>query len=147
MDGEAIQQVDLYSYLLTDAGVAFLEGRNSAIETALPVSLQREIARIGASAGMNAALAEVRFANGEQVISVNGRPTFEKSRDLFFENLRNRLGTAASLFVNGDMAYLLAERFDTDLERELQTTVARSEEVLRVKLSPVLTVKQRLGRS
>lgn len=41
MDGEAIQQVDLYSYLLTDAGVAFLEGRNSAIETALPVSLQR----------------------------------------------------------------------------------------------------------
>ncbi|NKB79980.1 hypothetical protein HED49_20730 [Ochrobactrum daejeonense] len=49
--------------------------------------------------------------------------------------------------MNGDMAYLLAERFDTDLERELQTTVARSEEVLRVKLSPVLTVKQRLGRS
>ena len=91
-------------------------------------------------------MAEIRFADGEQVISVNGRPTFDKSRDLFFENLRNRLGVAASLFVDGDMAYLLAERFDAVLERELQDTVRSSEEVLRVKLSPVLTVKQRLGR-
>jgi hypothetical protein len=147
MDGEAIQQVDLYSYLLTDAGIAFLEGANSSTGSSLPVPLQREIARIDASAGTNAALAEIRFANFEQVISVNGRPTFDKSRDLFFENLRNRLGTAASLFVDGDMAYLLAERFDTNLEQELQKAVSRSEEVLRVKLSPVLTVKQRLGRA
>ncbi len=146
-DGEAIHQVDLYSYLLTDAGVAFLEGRSSTFGSSLPMSLQREIARINASSGANAALAEIRFSNSEQVISVNGRPMFEKSRDLFFENLRNRLGTAASLFVDGDMAYLLAERFDSNLERELLMTVSRSEEVLRVKLSPVLTVKQRLGRA
>lgn len=145
-DGEAIQQVDLHSYLLTDAGAAFLEGRHSVTGSSLPVPLQREIDRINASAGANAALAEIRFADGEQIISVNGRPTFDKSRDLFFENLRNRLGVAASLFVDGDMAYLLAERFDTVLERELQDTVRSSEEVLRVKLSPVLTVKQRLGR-
>ncbi|WP_266064047.1 hypothetical protein [Brucella intermedia] len=138
--------MDLHSYLLTDAGAAFLEGRHSVTGPSLPVPLQREIDRINASAGANAALAEIRFADGEQVISVNGRPTFDKSRDLFFENLRNRLGVAASLFVDGDMAYLLAERFDAVLERELQDTVRSSEEVLRVKLSPVLTVKQRLGR-
>ncbi|MEE9907525.1 hypothetical protein LWV33_08135 [Brucella intermedia] len=138
--------MDLHSYLLTDAGAAFLEGRLSVTDSSLPVPLQREIDRINASAGANAALAEIRFADGEQVISVNGRPTFDKSRDLFFENLRNRLGVAASLFVDGDMAYLLAERFDAVLERELQDTVRSSEEVLRVKLSPVLTVKQRLGR-
>lgn len=145
MDGEAIRQVDLYSYVLTDAGVAFLEGEHSVIGSTLPASLQREIDRIDASAGTSAALAEIRFSSGEQVISVNGRPIFDKSRDLFFENFRNRLGVAASLFVDGDMAYLLAERFDAALERELQAAAARSEEVLRVKLSPVLTITRRFG--
>ncbi|WP_139976607.1 MULTISPECIES: hypothetical protein [Brucella/Ochrobactrum group] len=147
IDGEAIRQVDLYSYLLSDAGVAFLEGDPSAITSSLPVSLQREIDRIDATANANAVLAEIRFANGEELITLNGRPSFDKSRDLFFETLRNRLGVAASLFVDGDMAYLLAERFDMDFERELRDAVTRSGEILRLKLSPVLTVKQRLGRA
>lgn len=147
IDGEVIQQVDLYSYVLTDEGIAFLQETNFTIGHELPVPLQREIARIKGDLGTNAVVAEIHFANGEQVISVNGRSTFDKSRDLFFENLRNRLGTAASLFVDSDIAYLLAKDFDTDLDRELQTTLARSAEMLRVKLSPVLTVKQRLGRS
>ena len=147
IDGEAIRQVDLYSYILTDAGVAFLEGNPSTIGSSLPASLQREVDRINGIANANAVLAEIRFADGEQVISVHGRPAFDKSRDLFFENLRNRLGVAASLFADGDMAYLLVERFDKDFERQLKATVRSSEEVLRIKLSPVLTVKQHLGRA
>ncbi len=144
-DGEAIQQVDLHSYLLTDAGAAFLEGRLSVTDSSLPVPLQRDrphqcIRGCECSPGRNS-VRRWRTGNLGQ-----WPPHIRQVRDLFFENLRNRLGVAASLFVDGDMAYLLAERFDAVLERELQDTVRSSEEVLRVKLSPVLTVKQRLGR-
>lgn len=144
-DGEATGRVDLHSYALTDAAIAFLEGSATAIAATLPVSLQREIGRISAVAEVRAALGEVRFANSEAIIAAHGRAAFEKSRDLLFENLSNRLGNAGSFHVSGDMAYVLAERFDAELEQELQTLVAGSEKVLRHKLAPRLTITQRFG--
>ncbi len=147
MDGGAATHVDLHSYMLTDAAVAFLQGSAPAVPSSLPAPLQREIADIGALARTQAGLAEVRFAKGEEVIAANGRPMFEKSRDLFFETLRNGLGNTGSLHVDGDMAYIFAEAFDAELERELQALIARGEEVLRLKLSPRLTIIQRFGRA
>jgi hypothetical protein len=146
MDGEAAERVDLYSYALTDASIAFLEGRAAALDSATPVSLQRELARIHGTAGARAAVAEVRLAKKDELIASEGRFIFERSRDLFFENLRNRLGTAGSLHVGDDIAYILAERFDAQMEQELRTLVVRCEGLLRHKLDARLTITQRLGR-
>jgi len=147
MDGEGAERVDLHSYALTDACIAFLEGSTSALAATMPVSLQREIARIHGTADAQAAVAEVRFAAKDELISSQGRPIFEKSRDLFMENVRNRLGSAGSLHVGEDIAYILVERFDAQIEQELRGIVARSEDLLRHKLDARLTIAQRLGRA
>jgi hypothetical protein len=147
MDGESAERVDVYSYALTDACVAFLEGNPVALVTSMPVSLQREIARIHGIADAQAAVAEVRFAAKDELIASHGRSAFEKSRDLFFENIRNRIGSAGSLHEGEDVAYILAERFDTQIEQELHTLVGRSEDLLRHKLDARMTVVQRLGRA
>jgi hypothetical protein len=147
MDGEGAERVDLYSYALTDACIAFLEGSAAALAATMPISLQREIARIHGTANAQAAVAEVRFAGKDELISSYGRSIFEKSRDLFLENIRNRLGGAGSLHVGEDIAYILAEGFDAQMEQELRTIVARSEDLLRHKLDARLMIAQRLGRA
>jgi hypothetical protein len=147
MDGEGAERVDLYSYALTDACVAFLEGSTTALATTLPMSLQREIARVQGTVNAQAAVAEIRFSEKEEVITSDGRSAFERASDLFLEDVRNRLGGAASLHVGEDAAYILAEQFDANLEREIRTVVARSEELLRHKLGAQLTITQRFGRA
>jgi hypothetical protein len=147
MDGEGAERVDLYSYALTDASMAFLEGRVTALAASLPVSLQRGIARLHGTANAQAAIAEIRFSGRDELISSHGRFTFDKSRDLFLEDVRNRLGSAGSLHVGEDVAYILAEPFDAETEQELSTLVARSENLLRHKLGVRLTITQRLGRA
>jgi len=147
MDGEAAERVDLYSYSLTDAGIALLEGRAAALDETMPISLQREIARVHGTANEQAAVAEIRFFGKDELIARHGRSVYEKSRDLFLEDVRNRLGGAGSLHVGGDAAYILAERFDEKVEEELHALVARSEDLLRHKLDARLTISRRSGRA
>lgn len=147
MDGDAAECVDLFSYSLTDAARAFLEGHPAVLAANLPVSLQREVARLNATAGARAAIAEIRFAGKEALIAASGRPAFQKSRDLLVENLRNRLAGVGSLHVADDVAYILIECFEPHAEAWLHSLLARSEHLLRYKLDARLAIAQLLGRA
>lgn len=147
MTGEGAERVDLYSYALTDACIALLEGRAVPPSATLPVSLQREIARLLGTANARAGIAEIRFSARDELIASQGQAVYEKTRDLFLEDVRNRLGNAGSLHVGADVAYVLTERFDDEFEREVRAIVAMSEGILRHKLGARLSIAERSGRA
>lgn len=145
MDGDAAERVDIFSYSLTDAARALLEGRGPMLAARMPVSLQREVARINATAGMRAGIAEIRFAGKEELIATHGPTAFRKSRDLLVENLRNRLAGVGSVHVAEDAVYILIERFEAQAEAWLRSLLLRSENLLRHKLDARLTIAKILG--
>lgn len=143
MDGEAAERIDLYSYSITDAGMAFLETPVPLQLGGLPPALAHELARMRHAGRDDIAVAEIRFGRREALVQAKGQPTFDRSRELFIENFRNRLSDAGSHHVVDGRDYLLINRLDAVAEKEIQSLLHRSDEVLRDHLDARLVVLER----
>lgn len=139
-DGEAIRQVDLFSYAITDRAVELLTSKSPLMRIAgLPTSLVAEINR---NLERCKAVAEIRYEARSSIIDAKGEATFRKLRQLFLENMANYLADNGSLHPGENADYVLLHG-DEAIAARLSDLLAHSAGLLNTRLDPRLRLAQR----
>lgn len=138
-DGDAIKRTDVFSYALTETGIAYLTTPSQQLSViGLPASLLAEIERMRAANAVEVAIAEVKYGARDSIVGMKGEPVFDKLRRLFLESMTNYLSGAASLHRGDEADYFVMSRADDDLVAEMSALLERSDAVLAERLEPNL---------
>jgi hypothetical protein len=144
-DGARIARLDVYSYTLTEAGIAMLNRRvQRNVAAHFPASLKGAVER---NQGARPAVVQVTYRNRDNLIADGGMLRFEKLRTLFLECLANGLGENASLHIGECEDYVLLARRDRETADLLKREIRTAETALSDELGPTLQLVSMSGRT
>lgn len=150
-DGDAVKQVDICAYSLTEEAVAALTNRaESKTVKGLPQALVADLQRLKTLSdmpGADVAVAEVHYGARQNILEARGGPVFERLRALFLENMTNYLAGAGIVYPGEAADYLLLEGFGEDLVAEVEQLLAKSQAALSEDLSPRLRLAPSIERA
>lgn len=147
-DGEAIKQIDLYSYALTPhAEMLLTQPQRPPTVPGLPVSLMEELQRLGRHRQQDVTVAELKYAARDSIVGNKGEAMFDRLRRLFLENMVNYLADAGSLHPGELADYVLLASNDDKLAEQLGGLIARSEAALSERLEPRLRLATKTAQA
>jgi hypothetical protein len=149
VDGDDVIRRDVFSYSLTEEGIAALTRRAVApAPKGLPRALVDEVLALRNSwEAEQVMVAEIRYGARDGLIADRGALVFDKLRSLFLENMVNFLAGVATLYPSDAADYFLFRAAKDDMPDVVAHLMQESQALLKEPLSAQLRVASNLAKA